>query len=97
MGLSLRRWWHRDFQVAAGLGGINRFDDSMNVGPEAGPLLPAQNHDGDFAAGKILLVAHVFVGGQQHIEAGGFRGQQQFAVLERVSALLRGGANFVSD
>jgi hypothetical protein len=36
-------------------------------------LLLAKNHDGDFTALKILLVAQVFVCSQQQIKPGLFR------------------------
>ncbi len=50
--------------------------------PKSGPLLPAENHDRDLTARKILLIAHVPVGRQQHVEAVRLCGHgQQFAVL----------------
>jgi hypothetical protein len=79
------------------LGGIDRFDDEVNVGLEARPLLATQNHDRDFSAREILLIAHVLVGGQEHFEAGRIHGQQQLAVLEGVPTSLRGGADLMSD
>jgi hypothetical protein len=79
------------------LGGIDRFDDEVNVGLEARPLLATQNHDRDFSAREILLIAHVLVGGQEHFETGRIRGQQQLAVLEGVPTSLRGGADLMSD
>jgi hypothetical protein len=94
---AFRHRWQANFQVAAGLGGIDRFDHEVNVGLEARPLLAAQNHDCDFSAREILLIAHVLAGGQEHFETGRFRGQQQLAVLESVPTLLRGGADLMSD
>jgi hypothetical protein len=53
------------------------------------PLLEAENHDRDFAAHQILLVAHVLVRRQQHVKAVRFRGHEQFAILEPVPSFLR--------
>ena len=36
---AFRHRWQANFQIAAGLGGIDRFDDEVNVGLEARPLL----------------------------------------------------------
>ena len=94
---AFRHRWQANFQIAAGLGGIDRFDDEVNVGLEARPLLATQNHDRDFSAPEILLIAHVLVSGQEHFETGRIRGQQQLAVLEGVPTLLRGGADLMSD
>jgi len=60
------------------------------------PLLHAENYNRDFAPRKILLIAHVLVGGEKHIEAVGFCGHEQFAVFEPVPALLSGCTNLVS-
>jgi hypothetical protein len=87
---------HVDFRVAAGFSSIDRFLDQSNVRPQAWPLLYAENHDRDFAARKTLLIAHVLVGGQQYIEAVGFRGRKQLTILKRVPALLRCCADLVS-
>ena len=92
---AFRHRWEANFQIAAGFGGIDRFDDEVNVGLEARPLLATQNHDRDFSGREILLIAHVLVGGQEHVETGRFRGQQQ--LLEGVPTLLRGGADLMSD
>jgi len=47
---------------------------------EKRPLLFAQDDDCYLATGKILLVAHVLVSGQQQVETCAFGGTQQVAV-----------------
>src|SRR5579863_9882086 len=85
-----------DLRVAAGCRGSDGFHNQGNVWPKTGPLLQAKNHNRNFAAHKVLLMAHVLVGGQQHIEATRFCGRKQFAILERVPPLLRRGSDLVS-
>jgi hypothetical protein len=46
------------------------------------PLLLAEDHNGDFSIREVLLITDVFVGGQEELEPGLFRCQQQFTVLE---------------
>lgn len=87
----------RDFYLgkAARRGGIDGFDDALDVTPKARPLLPAENHSRDLTARKILLIAHVFVGGKQHIEPGLFRRVEQIAISEPVPTLLCRSADSV--
>jgi hypothetical protein len=47
------------FSIAARRGRIDSFNDALNVGSKSRPLLLAENHNSDFAAGKILLIADV--------------------------------------
>ena len=49
----------------AGSGRIDSFNDALDVRPEPRPLLLAENHNRDFAACEILLLADVLVGRQQ--------------------------------
>jgi hypothetical protein len=58
-------------------------------------LLQAEDHDRDFTAREVLLIGHVLVGGQQHVEAIRLSGREQFPILERVPTLLRGCADLV--
>ena len=55
--------------------------------PQHGPLRISQDADRDGAAGQILLVANVLVGGDQHVEARGFGSGEQVAIPERVPSL----------
>ena len=64
--------------------------------PKAWPLLPAENHDRESAARKILLIAHVLIGCEQYVEAVRFRPREQLAILERVPALLCRSAHIMS-
>jgi hypothetical protein len=54
------------------------------------PLRIAQHDERDCANRQILLVADIFVGGDQHIKSGVLSCLQQFAVLELVPPSLRG-------
>jgi hypothetical protein len=49
----------RDFDlgIAAGCCSINSLYDTLDVDPKSWPLLPVEDHDCDFSAGKVLLVA----------------------------------------
>jgi hypothetical protein len=85
-----------DLGIAAGRGCLNSFYDTLDVDPKLGPLLPAEYHDCDFSAGKILLVAQVLVRGQQNLETGLFRGRQQIAIAESIPALLGSRTNRVT-
>jgi hypothetical protein len=67
--------------------------DALNMRPKAWPLLLAETYDGDSAARKVLLIAHILIGRQQQVEAFRFCGREQLAILERVPALLRSCAH----
>jgi hypothetical protein len=88
--------WQVDFCVAARHGSIDRFHDQPNMRPHTWPLLPAENHDGDFAPRKVLLISHVLIGSEQHVETIRFGGHKQFPILEPVPSLLRRSADFMS-
>ena len=47
-----------------------------------GPLRSTENDKGYSTAFKVLLIAHVLVGGQKHVNPGSFRHGQQVAVAE---------------
>src|SRR5271170_583654 len=85
-----------DLRIAAGFRCLDGFDDALNIWPKARPLLQAENHDRDSSAREVLLVRHVLIGGEQHIEAVCFCGREQLAILERVPALLRSCAHIIS-
>jgi hypothetical protein len=73
--------WKLDLRIAAGYRCLDGFDDAPNIWPKAWPLLQTENHDRYFPACEILLIRHVLVGGQQNVEAVGFCGREQFAIL----------------
>ena len=60
------------------------------------PLLEPENYNRDFAASEILLIPHVLIRGQQHVEALGFCRLKQLTILEPVPALLRCCTNLMS-
>src|SRR5580698_861028 len=94
--VALWLWREVDLCIAAGRYRLDRFHNALNMWPKAWPLLPAENHDRDSAACKVLLIAHVLIGCQQHVEAVCFCGREQLAILERVPALLHGRAHVMS-
>jgi hypothetical protein len=65
----------------------------LDVQTNTRPLRSTQHHQRDRAARKVLLIAHVLVGGDKHVKAGAFRfGQQVFVTLcpRRNKAIPRG-------
>ena len=91
----LRLRWKLDLCIASGYRSFDGLHSTPNMWPEAGPLLHSKNHDRDSPSRKVLLIRHVLVGGQQHVEAVRFCGREQFAILERVPALLCSCAHVV--
>src|SRR6478672_11831379 len=53
------------------------------------PTCFLQHDDRDLAMGQVLLMSDVSVCRNEYIESGCFRGVQQFAVLQRVTAFGR--------
>ena len=60
------------------------------------PLRSAQDHKGYAAACEVLLIAHVLVGGQKHVEPGPFCFGQQVAVGQRIPSSFFGLRNGVT-
>jgi hypothetical protein len=46
-----------DLNIATKHGGVDSVNNVLNVQAELRPLLTAENHDGDFPAHKVLLIA----------------------------------------
>jgi hypothetical protein len=65
--LSIRDFY---FRVSSGLCCIHRRDDLWNRRLDQSPSASAQNHNGDLATCKFLLVGNVPVGGEQQVESG---------------------------
>jgi hypothetical protein len=61
-----------DLDIAAGHRCVHRLDDTLYMRTQLWPLLNTEHHDGDFPVAQILLLAQIFVGRQQNIEAGLF-------------------------
>lgn len=57
------------------------------------PCLDAQDHDPNTSARKILLVGHVFVGGQEETEALFFRRTEKIPIRQFVPAFFCCSAN----
>jgi hypothetical protein len=59
-----------DLNITARRGAIDGINNAQNVGALLRPLLTTENYDSDFSSRKILLVAQIFIRGQQNIKAG---------------------------
>jgi len=82
--------------VAARCGRIHRGDNKLDVRSQFRPLLLAEHNDGNLSAGKILLIAHVFVGRYQHVKTGCFSGAKQFTVFKAAPSLVCGSGDGVT-
>jgi len=70
--------------IAAGRRGIHGSSDLLEVQFHDGPLRSAEHDKGYPAAFKVLLVAHVLVGGYKHVKTGLLGSGQQVAVAQRI-------------
>jgi hypothetical protein len=84
-----------DLGKAAGCRRVDCVYHTLDLWPKVRPLLLAEHDNGNFPPRKVLLITHIFVGGQKDIEPGLFRCRQQFAVFELAPALLKSGADRV--
>ena len=71
-----------NFEISAGRCRLERFLDRGHVLLDPRPAGGGKHDDGDAAAGEILLVFQVLVGGDQHLEAGSLHLGDQLTVLE---------------
>ena len=71
-----------DLGIAARFGGIDRGHNFGNVGLDDGPASFAENDKGDFATGKVLLIADIPVSRYQYFKSCGFRFVQKLAVFQ---------------
>jgi hypothetical protein len=61
-----------------------------------GPDIRAEHNQREAPAPEVLLMADVLIGGNEHVEEGGFRSLQKFAVLQLWGPVhFDDGANFV--
>jgi len=60
---------------------------------QLGPLLQAENNDGDFTATQILLVTHVSICSQEQVKTCFFCDGEQIAISQLIPALLGCSAN----
>ncbi|SPF56856.1 hypothetical protein SBA4_950002 [Candidatus Sulfopaludibacter sp. SbA4] len=72
--------------ITAGRHGIHDGGNPLNVQSNARPLRSAQYHKGESAACEILLIPHIVVGCQKHVEPGPLRLGQQVAVGQPIPA-----------
>ncbi len=77
-----------NFRIAAGRGGVYGCRDLFAVYAYYRPLRSSQDHKGYSPPSKFLLKAHVLVCGENYIETGSFRFNQQVSVSERVPTKL---------
>jgi hypothetical protein len=54
------------------------------------PSALCEDYDRDLSTRQILLVANVSIDRDEHIESSGFRGVQQFAILEGIPPMRTG-------
>jgi len=71
-------------RIAARHGNGHGGNDLGHMGLNQAPPALTQNHNRDFSAQEILLIAQIFVRGHQHIEAGGLGGIEQRTVFQFV-------------
>ena len=82
--------------IAAGRGGVHGGGDDVEVQSNTRPLRSAQHHKGYSAARKVLLIAHILVGGEKYVETGPLRRCQQVAVGQRIPSPVLGLCNGVA-
>jgi hypothetical protein len=66
------------------------------VAAQDGPLLVSDDHKRDFPAFQVLLVTHIFVRGQQKLEAGSLGSRYQFAIGEPIPSAFKAFNNDVT-
>jgi hypothetical protein len=77
------------FHVAARCCCIHRKNDAVDIILQNPPLRVADYEDGNFAARKVLLVAHVFVRRHKHLESCRLRSIEKVAVHQAVPSSFR--------
>jgi len=59
-----------DLNISARSRGVHGIRNNFEIQSHNGPLRSAKHDDGYSAARKILLITHIFVAGEKHIETG---------------------------
>ncbi len=77
-----------DFAVTIRFRSIDSIYDALNVRAKLRPSLLADYYDRNLTVRQILLIANVFIGGQQQVESSLFRCVPRIAILERIPCLL---------
>jgi hypothetical protein len=85
------------FRVTAGRGGGYDGGYFFEMQFYDGPLRRAEDDKGDAAAGQVLLVAHVFIGGDNDIETGRLGRGEQVAIAESIPTAIFGSRDRVTD
>ena len=78
------------FRLASRLCRVHGGSNPVEMQPHYWPLRSAQHYNRYFAATEVLLIAHVLIGGKEHVEIRVLRFGQQFAVGERVPSSVFG-------
>jgi hypothetical protein len=73
--------------VASWLCSVHRDNDLFHNGTHQAPPAFAENHDREFAALQILLMAQIFIGCEQHVKPSVLSGIQQVAVAQCIPPL----------
>jgi len=84
-----------DLPVTARGRGVDRGNHGGDGLLQAWPTCRHQNHDGERAIAKILLVSETLVRGDEHLEPSVFRGGNEGTVLQARPAALEGGFDSV--
>jgi hypothetical protein len=85
------------FRVTAGSGGDHGVGYFFEMQFHDRPLRRAEDDKGDAAASQVLLVAHVFIGGDNDIETGRLGSGQKVAVAESIPTAIFGSRDRVTD
>lgn len=88
--------WNFYFGIASPRGCIHGRKNRFNVATQRRLLLIADNHKRDFPIFQVLLIAHVFVGGEQNVKACRLRHRYQFTVRKSVPPTFDGFNNGVT-
>jgi hypothetical protein len=75
---------------------IDRANNLLHVRSNLLPLLTAEDQDCNLPTGKALLLPHVLVSGDQHLECGFFGDPEQVSIPKPVPTLLRSCADNVT-
>jgi hypothetical protein len=90
-------WFKFHFRVTAGRGGGYGGGYFFEMQFYDRPLRRAEDDKGYAAAGQVLLVAHVFIGGNKDIETGRLGRGEQVAIAESIPTTIFGFRDRVTD
>jgi hypothetical protein len=70
------RFRYFDFRVTTRRRRVHRGDDTLDMQAQYWPSRITEHDERDCANRQVLLVAHILVGGDEHIKSGGLSGSQ---------------------